>query len=195
MQSGQWKDWYLSFLWLPLSALVCVRIWGEMEITALVQSPSLTVITLSPLICTHGWQLFRPFVGTCFSASSFILPLPRSSGHRGWDTLPKSTASTQPPAGQGPAIFEGLWARGSLEFRHPTQKLIIPIPANPQDRTSSQPSWLENEESCQCTFGSGNLKFKSVCPSSDVKGKFTYSFFVSEFTTMNKTEHKLNNNF
>lgn len=56
-----------------------------------------------------------------------LLPLPMSPDHKGWDTLPKSIAFTQPLGGQGPEIFEGLCTRSSPNFSHPTQKSIIPI--------------------------------------------------------------------
>lgn len=90
-------------------------------------------------------------------------------------------------------FLKGFFTRGSLEFRCSIQKFTNPIPLNLQDRTWAQSSRPQKEKGCHWTFGSRNPTFKVACPSSDVNGKLSHSFFASEFTTVNKIKPKLSN--
>lgn len=109
----QWEDCCLSFLWLPLSALVCIRTWCwyilvENGGRSSGVSPWRSLLSS---LCLHiGVPCLRAAPSTCW-CWLFCLPLPVSLGHSSWDTLPKSTGSTQLPTGQGPGIFEELLTR------------------------------------------------------------------------------------
>lgn len=80
MQWGQWKDLCLSLLWLPLSALVCVRIWGKTEVRVLWFGPHQSLLSpLSPLVCARGWELLARLLvlAALPGPSSFLSLVPR----------------------------------------------------------------------------------------------------------------------
>lgn len=128
-QQGQWEDdiHHQSFLWLLSSVLVCIRAWvgcvpGGNVGKSPGQSLLVTLNTTMPFVC-HDEKL---------------LPLHMPLDQKGWHTLPKSVAFTQPPGGQGPDIFKGFCTRGSPNFRHPAQKSTIPIlPSSPGQNFST----------------------------------------------------------